>query len=172
MVYPGSIERVDFGEAADEKGFIIAEVEKGKTNYKFIRLHGRAFFDRLVRVKEKDGMMEKILSALPGEAEAADAIVRLVIEYPRELEMFIEEPAIREKCAAALEFHLIRRPQEEARLRLPPDQTIASLTPLELLSTYWKSIHTQPKEMDELQSLARSIIQTVSGSEPGENPEG
>jgi len=172
VVYPGSIERVDFGEAADEKGFIIAEVDKGNTSYRFIRLHGRAFFDRMVRITEKDGMMEKILSALPAQVETANAIIRLVIEYPRELDMFIDEPAIREKCAAALEFHLIRRPQEEARLRLPPDQTIASLTPLELLSTYWKSIHTQPKEIDELQSLAQEIIQSVTGSEPGGTPEG
>ncbi len=172
VVYPGSIERVDFGEAADEKGFIIAEVEKGKTAFRFIKLNGRAFFDRLVRIKEKDGVMEKILAALPGESEIPNAIVRLTIEYPRELEMFIDEPVLRDKCNSALEFHLIRRPQEEARLRLPPDQTIASLTPLELLSTYWKSIHTQPKEMDNLQSLARSIIQTVSGSEQEETPEG
>ena len=31
VVYPGSIERVNFGEAADEKYFLIADVEKGKT---------------------------------------------------------------------------------------------------------------------------------------------
>ena len=172
VVYAGSIERVDFGEAADEKGFIIAEVEKGKTVYRFVRLNGRAFFDRLVRLTREDRVMEKILSASPGEAEAANAIVRLVIEYPRELEAEIDESALRQKFATALEFHLIRRPQEEARLRLPPDQTIASLTPLELLSTYWNSIHTQPRDLEGLQSLASSIIQSVSGSEPGENPEG
>lgn len=171
VVYPGSIERVDFGEAADEKGFVIAEVDKGKTTYRFIRLNGRAFFDRLVRLKEKDGLMERIFSALPGETETANAIIRLIIEYPRELESFIDEPALREKFAAALEFHLIRRPQEEARLRLPNDQALASFTPLELLSTYWQSINTQPKEIETLQSLAESIIQTVSGEKLEEEPE-
>jgi len=172
VVYPGSIERVDFGEAADEKGFIIAKVDKGKTTYRFIKLNGRAFFDRLVRLTMEDRVMEKILSASPAEAEAANAIVRLVIEYPRELEAEIDESVLRQKFASALEFHLIRRPQQEARLRLPPNQTIASLTPLELLSTYWNSIHTQPRDLEGLQSLASSIIQSVSGSEPGENPEG
>ncbi len=172
VVYPGSIERVDFGEAADEKGFIIADVDKGKTSYKFIKLNGRAFYDRLVKVSQKDGLMEKLLAALPAETEITDAIVKLTIEYPRELEMFIDEPVLREKCSPALEFHLIRRPQEEARLRLPPDQTIASLSPLELLSTYWQSIHTQPKEMDNLQSIALSIIQSVSGADQQENPDG
>ncbi len=172
VVYPGSIERVDFGEAADDKGFIIANIEKGNTTYKFIKLNGRVFHDRLVKVTKKDGLMEKIISALPSNEELTDAIVKLTIEYPRELDMFIEEPVLRDKCSPALEFHLIRRPQEEARLRLPPDQTIASLTPLELLSTYWQSIHTQPKEMDNLQSIAQSIIQTVSGAEQQEDPYG
>lgn len=172
VVYPGSIERVDFGEAADDKGFIIAHIEKGNTTYKFEKLNGRVFHDRLVKITKKDGLMEKIISALPTNQDLTDAIVKLTIEYPRELEMFIDEPVLREKCSAALEFHLIRRPQEEARLRLPPDQTIASLTPMELLSTYWQSVHTQPKEMDNLQSIARSIIQSVSGAEQQEDPEG
>ena len=30
VVYPGSIERVDFGEAADDKFFVIAHVERGQ----------------------------------------------------------------------------------------------------------------------------------------------
>ena len=78
------------------------------------------------------------------------------------------KPCCAKNAHEALEFHLIRRPQEEARLRLPGDQTIASLTPLELLETYWKSIHTEPKDLDILQTLAPSIIQSVSGGEPQE----
>ncbi len=169
VVYPGSIERVDFGEAGDEKGFIIAKVEKGKTTYQFKKLNGRRFFDRLVRIKDKEGLMDKVLGGLPPQEKIPDAIIRLVIEYPRDLDMFIDEPLLREKCAAALEFHLIRRPQEEARLRLPSDQTIASLSPLELLDIYWKSVRTNPKDLDILHTLASSIIQTVSGGEPSES---
>ena len=168
VVYPGSIERVDFGEADDEKGFIIANVDKGRTTYEFRRLNGRAFHDRVVKITEKEGLMEKVLAALPPQGQIADANIKLTLEYPRELEMFIDEPAVREKCSTALEFQLIRRPQEEARLRLPSDQPIASLTPLELLSTYWQSIHIRPKEIDTLQSLAESVIHTVTG---GNQPE-
>jgi exonuclease SbcD len=164
VIYPGSIERVDFGEAADEKGFVVAEVERGKTSWRFVKIAGRTFFDRLVRIKTRDGMMEKVLAALPIEDRIADAIIKLTIEYPRELEIFLDEGLLREKCANALEFHLIRRPQEEARLRLPPDQSIASLSPMELLSRYWSSIHSEPRQLDHLQSTAQSIIQAVSGS--------
>ncbi len=30
VIYPGSIERVDFGEAKEDRFFVIADVEKGK----------------------------------------------------------------------------------------------------------------------------------------------
>lgn len=163
VIYPGSIERVDFGEAADDKGFVIAEVEKGHTAYRFIKMDGRAFYDRTVKIDQREGMMERILAVLPADERIADAIVKLTIEYPRELDMFLDETVLREKCASALEFHLIRRPQEEARLRLPSDQSIASLSPLELLTMYWNSVHTRPVQTDTLHSLARSIIQSVSG---------
>ena len=165
VIYPGSIERVDFGEAADDKGFVIAEVEKGHTSYRFIKMDGRAFYDRTVKIDQREGMMERILAVLPADERITDAIVKLPIEYPRELEMFLDETVLREKCASALEFHLIRRPQEEARLRLPSDQSIASLSPLELLTMYWNSVHTKPVQTDTLHSLARSIIQSVSGVE-------
>lgn len=170
VVYSGSIERVDVGEAGDEKGFIIAEIEKGKTRFEFRKLPVRRFFDKTVRLTEKDGLMEKVLAGLPEEQNIPDAIIRLVLEYPRDLDLFIDEPLLREKCSTALEFRLIRRPQEEARLRLPGDRAISSLTPLELLTTYWKSVHTETIGVDNLQTLAASIIQTVSGEEH-EEPE-
>jgi exonuclease SbcD len=171
VIYPGSIERVDFGEAADEKGFVLAEVEKGKTSWRFVKLNGRAFHDRHVNIESREGMTEKMLAALPADEKITDAIIKLTVEFPRDLEMFLDEAVLREKCASALEFHLIRRPQEEARLRLPPDQNIASLSPLELLSRYWSSIHTQPGQTKTLQTTAQSIIQAVSGTGSPTDPD-
>ncbi len=47
VIYPGSIERVDFGEAKDDKFFVIAEVEKGETQVEWRKLEGvRPFIDR------------------------------------------------------------------------------------------------------------------------------
>ncbi|HNE04740.1 MAG TPA: exonuclease SbcCD subunit D, partial [Anaerolineales bacterium] len=48
VIYPGSIERVDFGEAKEERFFVIADVEKGRnTEVEWIQLTGvRKFIDR------------------------------------------------------------------------------------------------------------------------------
>lgn len=163
VVYSGSIERVDFGEAADEKYFVIAKVEKGKTTYKAHLLEGRRFIDRFIKVNNRDEMIAKVPDMLPSPKQLADSIIRLVVEYPRDLDVYLDEPALRERCALAFEFHLVRRPQEEARLRLPTDAAIGSLSPLELLDSYWKSTHTEPGDTEILQTLAGSIIQSVSG---------
>jgi DNA repair protein SbcD/Mre11 len=163
VVYSGSIERVDFGEAADEKYFVIAQVSKGKTTYEARKLDGRRFIDKFISIKDRDGMISKVPGALPSKKQMENAILRLIVEYPRELEVFLDEALLREQCAGTMEFHLIRRPSQEARLRLPAGEGIANLTPLELLDSYWKSTHAEPGETETMQTLAGTIIQAVEG---------
>jgi len=170
IIYPGSIERVDFGEVNDDKFFVIAEIERGKTSFEFRKLHGRRFFDRSVKIEKGEEMMEKIMAALPTADKIKGSILRLVVEYPRELDLFLDEPSLRQNCTEALEFHLVRRPQEEARLRLPGDQSLASLSPLEMLDLYWNSINTKPQDGSVLKELAQSIISCANGdSDPDSN---
>jgi len=171
VVYAGSIERVDFGEANDEKSFVIAEVEKGHTAYRRIKLDGRRFIDRKIKVGTREQMITDVQNSLPNPLELEGAIFRLTVEYPRDLEIFLDEQLLRQACANAFEFHLVRRPQGEARLRLPENQTVSSLTPAELLDLYWKSIKTKPDENQDLESLANSIFSAVSGSAEQEQPE-
>lgn len=163
VIYPGSIERVDFGEAADDKFFVIAKVEKGQTTYTQHKLSGRRFIDLAVKLKAGDSVMEKIFALLPAEDQIAGAMLRLVVDYPREMEVFLDEAALREKCASAFEFHLVRRPQEEARSRFSADESVANLTPIELLGRYWQTVKLEPGNTEPLQTLAASIIQEVSG---------
>jgi len=171
VVYSGSIERVDFGEASDEKSFVIAEVEKGNTTFRRIKLDGRRFIDRKIKVSTREEMITDVQNSLPSPLEIEDAIFRLTVEYPRDLEIFLDEQLLRQACTRAFEFHLVRRPQEEARLRLPENQTISSLTPAELLDLYWKSIKTQPHEHETLETLANSIFSAVSGTPEHTEPD-
>ena len=160
VIYPGSIERIDFGEARDEKFFIIARVEHSSTEFEWRKLTGiRPFVDRFVRLNEREGITERLIHALPPAETLEGAITRLVIEYPRDWDTLIDEAALREYTASSFEFHLVKRPQIEARIRLPEDQTIGSLTPLELLDLYWRASHTPAPDVETLSQLARQIIQ-------------
>ena len=159
VIYPGSIERVDFGEAADEKFFVIATVEPGQpTQVDWRRLKGRRFIDIFLRINSPDFFMQETLAALPARDDLQDAMVRMMVEYPRQWEPLLDEPALRMAAEPAFEFHLIRRPQLEVRLRLPGDRTIGSLSALDLLAKYWEVIKTQPEEALELQHLAEDLL--------------
>jgi exonuclease SbcD len=158
IIYPGSIERVDFGEAEDEKYYIIAEVGRGSTQVEWRRLAGiRPFIDRRVHLESSDGVTEALQAALPSPQEMSGAIVRLTVEYPREWETLIDESALRRQTEETFEFHLIKRPRLEARIRLPADQTVSSLSPLELVDQYWQASHEQDAEA--LQKLAKEIME-------------
>lgn len=163
VIYPGSIERVDFGEAADDKFFVIAEVDKGHTEVHWHQLHGRPFIDRSVNLTSLEGALDQLIGALPPQEELQDAIVRLVVTYPRDWETDIDESAVRRHAEPAFEFHFIRRPQMEARLRLPEGQLVSTMDHAALLETYWKTMEIN--ETESLNHLAAEIIQEVDSGD-------
>ena len=159
VVYPGSIERVDFGEARDEKFFVIAEVERGKTLVDWRKLdHIRSFMDCSVELLSHENVTFTLENALPSKKKIKDAYLRLTITYPREWESLIDDQALRTYATDAFEFHIIRRPQIETRIRLPENQAVSSLTPLELLDIYWKAGHFNENEQETLNNLAMEIL--------------
>jgi len=159
VIYPGSIERVDFGEAADDKFYIIANVAHGRTKVEWRKLENiRPFIDRRCELKSAENTTEVLKAILPSPEEMEDAIVRLTVEYPREWETLIDEQALRAHAVGSFEFHLVKRPQVEARIRLPADQTVSSLSSLDLLEQYWRASHVD-EDVETLQKLAREIIQ-------------
>jgi len=161
VIYPGSIERVDFGEINDDKFFIIAKVEKGNTEVEWRQLTNiRPFIDRYIRLEKQENITKQLLDALPLPDQIEDAIVRMTIEYPREWESMIDDATLRNYAKKAFEFHLVKRPQQiEARIRLPEDKTIGNLTPLELLDIYWRANHLAEDDIQDLDNLARQIVQ-------------
>lgn len=166
VIYPGSIERVDFGEAGDDKFFVIAEVTRGHTTYEWRKIEGtRPFIERWADLQSSENVTEFLQFNLPKPEEMAGAIVKLVVEYPRDMDVLIDESALRKYAEGVFEFHLVRKPRVEARVRLPEGQTVSSLSPLELLDQYFDV--TKAQDAAELQELARQIILE---DETGENP--
>ena len=163
VIYPGSIERVDFGEAKDDKFYIIADVERGETKVEWKKIEGtRPFIERRAVLKHVlsgdegsgENVTEILKKALP--KDMSEAIVKLVVEYPRELDTLIDESALRKHAEAAFEFHLVKRPKIESRVRIPEGQAVSSMSPLELLEQYFDS--AKVKDVDELKKLAEEVI--------------
>jgi exonuclease SbcD len=161
VIYPGSIERVDFGEAQDEKFFVIAEIDelkRDRPSVNWIKLEGRKFIDCSLRITSPGDIFRQMVSVLPSKEEMTDAIVRFTLEYPREYDPMIDDAALRLYLEPSFEFHFVRRPKLDARIRLPGDVRISSLTPMELLEKYWDAVNIQRDDLDELNQLAKEII--------------
>jgi exonuclease SbcD len=161
VIYPGSIERIDFGEAKDDKFYIIAEVERGTSKVEWKKIEGtRRFIERRAAITSSENVTEFLKSQLP--KDLSEAIVKLTVEYPREWDALIDESALRKHAANAFEFHLVKKPKVEARVRIPEGQVISSMTPLDLLGQYFDSAKLEDK--DALQKLAQEILSEESPS--------
>ena len=158
VIYPGSIERVDFGEIKEDRFFVIVDVEKGKdTKVEWIQLSGvRKFIDRRAVLTSSEEATKFLKEQLPKPKEMSDAIIRLTVEYPREWDSLIDESALRKYAEDAFEFHLVKRPQSEARVRIAEGQVVSSLSSMDLLEQYFDS--AKVKDVDELKKLANEII--------------
>jgi len=167
VIYPGSIERVDWGEAREEKYYVIAEVGKGSSTYQRHAIPGiRRFVDRSIKLESDENISEQLRSVMPDPDEMRDAIVRLSVEYPRDWESLIDESMLHQLTGEAFEFHLVKRPQIKTRSLLGDGIVASSMTPGELLNIFWQSEKTEESvDPETLLNLANQIIQKVESGE-------
>jgi exonuclease SbcD len=158
VVYAGSIERIDFGEAGEKKGYVLAEVERGRTTFRFVPLNIRPFIDKPISITDPERFMETVMADLPARDKITGAICRLRIEFPQQYEPLLDEKAIRDYFDDAFDLRLIKHRLGEDRSRLPKDMTIESLSPLDLLTIFWRTKHKDRAEIATLLELASEVL--------------
>jgi len=80
VVYPGSIERVDFGEEAEEKGYVLIDLHKGKTHFQFCPLPTRPFQTIRVDLTEIEGDPQAALLAAIAHRPTRGAVIRVIYQ--------------------------------------------------------------------------------------------
>jgi DNA repair protein SbcD/Mre11 len=161
IVYPGSIERIDFGEIGEKKGFVIAEIGCGKTDWEFVPLKTRRFLDFTIEPRDADSFMADVLAYLPKPEEVENAICRVQVRYPRDWEPLLDESAISERFKSALSVQILKHRDIEKRARLGDTLAVEALTPETLLSVYWDTIGLESEEADMMQTLAKDVLGDV-----------
>lgn len=99
-VYPGSLERVDFGEEHETKGFVVVDLQKGATTWRFVEVAARPFVTIEVDVRQASDPQERIRRAIANKP-LADAIVRVMVKCLPQQRPRIDERLIREEVEAA-----------------------------------------------------------------------
>jgi exonuclease SbcD len=146
VVYSGSLERLDFGEEKDEKGFYLVEIENGKetdkkeVSFEFHPVDGRRFLTIDIDIEPQDvNPTESVLGALLRERDKIrEAIVRLNIALPAELEAQLVDSDIKNTLKEAYFFIIARDVKRETRLRLG-GLSGEEMTPFKALKTYLES---------------------------------
>ena len=79
IVYPGSIDRVDFSEATETKGYVIARIARGDSSFEFKEIKNRPMVHIKALWEEGLDLTERILMAVEKES-IENAIVRISFE--------------------------------------------------------------------------------------------
>ncbi len=158
VVYSGSIERIDFGEAKEQKGYVLAEVSRGHTEWRFVPLKTRRFIDLFIKAKDADTFMDDVMAALPPAARVAGAICRVQIEFAQEHEALLDEKLVRDHFAEAFDLRLLKHRLGSDKSRLPSGMAVETLSPYELLEFYWHYKGRPDTEVDALLALARDVL--------------
>jgi exonuclease SbcD len=163
VVYSGSLERVDFSEEKDEKGFYVVDIEPGaagrKVTYEFHPVKARRFLTIDIALEQADTDPTAIvLGAISGQPEAInDAIVRLNISLPSPIEGQLRYHEIREALNPAHFFTIAREIQRETRLRLG-NQPAGEITPLAALKAYLETQKVPPERQKVLLEYGEKLI--------------
>ncbi|MEA1939679.1 MAG: exonuclease SbcCD subunit D [Candidatus Caldatribacteriota bacterium] len=89
VIYPGSIERINFGEEKEDKGFCMATIEKSKTNYEFIPVPAKRFITIDIIIEEEHNPTKTILKEIE-KYDLSGAIVRVFYTILAEREELID----------------------------------------------------------------------------------
>ncbi|MFC1870427.1 exonuclease SbcCD subunit D [Chloroflexota bacterium] len=165
VVYAGSLERLDFSEEDDDKGFYLVDIEADKdkgerqVSFQFHPLNGRRFLTINVDVGEEDTEpTSTVLKAIAEhEDRTGDAIVRLNISLPAQSEGQIRDGDIRNALKEAHHFTLAKDVNRETRLRLG-QQTAEEITPLDALQKYLEARNVTPERARLLVEYGEKLI--------------
>ena len=165
VVYAGSLERLDFGEEEDDKGFYLVEIdpdrETGKRliSFDFHQLTGRRFLTISINIEPEDEPTAVVLKAIAEQQDKVrDAVVRLSISLPAEGEGGLRDNDIRNALKEAHYFTIARDIKREPRLRLGK-WTAEEITPLDALKAYLESKKIAPERAQLLLEYGERLIQ-------------
>ncbi len=164
VVYSGSLERIDFGEEKDSKGFCAIDIsttpdKKNRLNsYEFIEVNARRFRTISTKIEESDEYPnEKILAEI-AKHDVKGAIVQVIIEVNSARYREISDKKIRESLSEANFIAAVRKNViTESKNRLGKELH-ESIPVIEALETYLKERQIDDRRIRLLLEKGQNLI--------------
>ena len=160
VVYSGSLERIDFGEEKEDKGFCWVQLAREATQWSFVPVNARRFHTIRVDVRQEQDPTEAVLEAVK-ETTLDEAVVRVIVQLRSDQQAALREREIEKSMERAASVSIVREVEIEARARLG-DLAPEELTPLELVEKYFHSREEPPKRIKALMTKAEELLRDPS----------
>ncbi|RAM50777.1 MAG: exonuclease sbcCD subunit D [Hapalosiphonaceae cyanobacterium JJU2] len=154
VIYPGSIERVDFSEEKEEKGYVMVELERFSAKWEFYPLPARIFHTIEVDVSKAEDPQAAIMKAI-AKYNINDAVIRLIYKLRSEQLDLIDNAALHKLLTPAHTYTI--QPElvsQLARPRVPELSASNSIDPIEALRTYLNN-------REDLKDIATSMLEAA-----------
>ena len=166
VAYSGSLQRVDFSEEADEKGFCIIDIDPGApqgrrlTDFRFERIDARPFVTVDVSVHENEANPTEFVVRAIERRPVAGAIVRLRLRLSGEQSGRVRDVDLRSALSSAHYVASISRDvTDETRRRLAAEPT--DLQPLTALRLYLENQGISAERQRILLERAEELLASV-----------
>jgi exonuclease SbcD len=163
VVYAGSIDRVDFGERHEPRGFCLVRLRRGEAHYEFVGIPGTRPFIEIDVEADGDDPTETILAAIAAHS-LRGAVVRLTYHVAEERATLVRDRALREALAPAFMVAGVRR--DVRRTRAQRSRVLSeALDPATALALYLDEAGKDERRKAELMSYAEPLLEELRREE-------
>ncbi len=170
VVYSGSLQRVDFSEEGDHKGFCVVDLDPSApqgqrlTNFLFQPVQARPFVTIDVKLDAGDTDPTDTVVRAIARKDVTGAVVRVRLTLPAELEPHLREQDLRQALAEAHYVAAISRELEGSRRTRLEAGATEGLQPLQALGLYLKSRDIEPERQEKILRYAADMVQAEEDS--------
>ena len=165
IAYSGSLQRVDFSEEADERGFRVVDLDPGAppdrrlVDFSFHPLSARPFVTVDATVFAGDEEPTEVVLRAVGRKDVNDAVVRVRINLPREAERRLREADIRQALRPAHYVTAISREiTGENRWTRLDSGSERQLEPMQALRLYLESRDLEQQRLERILARAEELL--------------
>lgn len=179
IVYPGSLERIDFGEEKEDKGFVLVEIDDPGGGPATRHTDWRFVVDPLVRPfrtldlnieNATDDLLNPTLATIQAMSREIDrhsegylknSIVRVRLKLRAEQQAALREEELRRALNEWGVYYIAgigREIDRPRRVRLAGEGSVEGLTPLQLLEKYLETKNVRPDRIELLLKHAQGLM--------------